>query len=212
MKRIPKAKSGFKRLNDDRLIVLGETVFNAMTANAYFSDPLLDLADFELILNDFNDKLTAARKRGSPQDTAMKNESRRDLEKALSELAFYVNKVADGTLSVLLSSGFEISQQINRLTPPELVRNLILRDGFLKEQMLLNFDAQPGARLYEYRITKERDEEGELVWGSGVHITTSSKNNLIESVKAGVVYYVSARAINTRGKGDWSEPVRWMAR
>ena len=212
MKRTPKAKSGFKRLNDDRLIVLAETVFNAMTDNEHFPDPQLDLEEFENILNDFSEKLTASRKRGSPQDTAMKNESRKELEKALADLAFYVNKVADGRLSILLSSGFEISQQVTRLNPPELVRNLVLKDGFLKEQMLLSFDAQSGVRLYEYRITQERDEEGNLIWGSRVHITTSSKNNLIEPVEAGTIYYVSARAINTRGKGDWSEPVSWMAR
>lgn len=212
MKRFKKANGGFKRKNDEELLALAKTVYAAMNGNVNFPDPTPEMEELELYMEDFSEKLAISNRRGSPFDTAIKNESREELEKVLAALAFYVNREANGTFSILLSSGFKISQSQKRATVPSKINGVILVDGRQTGQMLLRFNAQPNVRLYVYRYTQDRNEEGELQWDEQEFTTSSSRNNLIAPVRPGVTYYVSVRAINTAGTGDWSDPISWMAR
>lgn len=212
MRTKQKVNSGFARYSDENLVVLAKTVIEAMTNNANFDTPEPDLVDVEDVLRDYTEKLAAARKRGSPHDTAVKNQAREEVERVLVELAFYVNKVSQGNLPMMLSSGFEVSKYRSSVLSPDVVRGLILTDGRQQGQMVLSFDKLPNTRLYEYRYTIDKDELGDIDWGQEVLATSSSRNNLIEPVIPGQVYHVSVRAINTRGTGDWSNPISWMAR
>lgn len=212
MRQKQKVNSGFTRFSDERLVVLTQTVLEAMERNSNFINPEPDLEKVGYALESYVEKLAKARRRGSPYDTAIKNEARVELERILAELAFYVNKVSQNNLPVLLSSGFEVSRYRNSVLLPDIVRNLLLVDGNKKGQMRLSFEKQESARLYEYRYTKEKDAEGAPIWNKESEVTTSSMNNLIDSVVSGSVYYISVRAINTKGTGEWSEPVSWMVR
>lgn len=212
MRRFLRAKSGFVRMPDDKLLVLAHTVFTSVKDNSFFINPIPNLLEFEEILSNFKMKLARARYIRSPFDTAIKNEARRELEIVLKEVAFYVNKKAKGSLVILLSSGFEISHYRKRTNPPEKVVGLQLKDGRKAGQMVLSFRSQSNVRLYEYRCSTEIDKTGEVSWVDESHITTSSKNNLIAPVIPGQVYFLSVRAINTRGISDWCDPVTWMAR
>ena len=89
-------------------------------------------------MTDYEEKLSEARKRGSPYDTAAKNEAWKVLEDNLTELAFYVNKVAKGNLATMLSSGFPVSKYRNSVLSPDIVRNLIVTDGRHKGEMVLS--------------------------------------------------------------------------
>lgn len=101
-----KALIGFAKMRDDELVMSCRTIIGAMTANPKYPNPTPDLLDLESILEDFITKLAVSRKRGSPEDTALKNESRGPLIVALQQLGYDVNGVAQGHLSTLLSSGF----------------------------------------------------------------------------------------------------------
>lgn len=212
MKTIQKVNLGFTRFRDERLVVIGQTVIAAMDNNANFSEPTPTLEEFEEVFNEFAHKLAEARKRGSPYDTAAKNEARKVLEDKLAELAFYVNKVAKGNLATMLSSGFPVSKYRNSVLSPDIVRNLIVTDGRHKGEMVLSFDKLPSVLFYEYRYTSEKDEQGEVDWGEELILTTKSRNNLIKPVIPGETYYLSVRATNSKGAGDWSDTVSWMAR
>lgn len=212
MKKFQKAKGGFQRKNDQDLLVLSQTVHLAMTDNDNFPNPMPDLQELEVAMEDFTGKLAIANRRGSPYDTATKNESREELEKVLAALAFYVNRTADGVFSILLSSGFKLSQAQKRVAIPTKVRGVELLDGRQNGQMVLRFEPEDTARLYMYRYTQDKDESGDLLWEGEEFITSSSRNNVIAPVIPGETYYVMVRAINTMGAGDWSDSVSWMAR
>src|SRR5699024_406040 len=212
MRTKQKVNLGFTRFSDERLVVIGQTIIAAMDDNANFSEPTPALDEFEEVLNEFAHKLAEARKRGSPYDTAAKNEARKVLEDNLTELAFYVNKVAKGNLATMLSSGFPVSKYRNSLLSPDIVRNLIVTDGRHKGEMVLSFDKLPSVLFYECRDTSEKDEQGEVDWGEELIITTTSRNNLIKPVIPGETYYLSVRATNSKGTGDWSDTISWMAR
>lgn len=211
MKRVPKALSGFKRLSDEHFSTLASTVYNAMESNTYFAMPSPELEDVKDVIDEFNEKLSLARRKGSPYDTAVKNEARHELEKVLAELAFYVNKVAEGNLPVLLSSGFQVSGDSRMQYVPLRVEGVKLSDGRQSGQLVLRFDIQENIRLYEYCYAFERDEDLEHIW-SEVFKTSSSSGNLIAAAIPGQYYFVRVRAINTQGVGEWSEPISMMAR
>lgn len=212
MKKYQKANLGFQRITDENLLTLADTVIRAMTDNESFIDPNPSLEDVESTKEDFTEKLANARRKGSPYDTAIKNEVREKLEKILSQLAFYVNTTADGNIAVLLSSGFHISRYRSTILSPRKIEIVRLTDGRNSGQMVLSFERMERTRLYEYRVSDKKDEEGEIVWGEQIYITTTSQNNIIQPVTPGKLYYVSIRSINSRGAGDWSEPRSWMAR
>lgn len=211
MKRVPKARSGFQKLTDEQFSTLSSTIYNAMESNPYFEAPMPELMDVKTIIDKFKEKLAIARRKGSPYDTAVKNEARKELEKVLAELAFYINKMADGNLPMVLSSGFHVSSDHRTLYVPARVEGVRLGDGRQSGQLVLHFDIQENIRMYEYSYAFEKDGDKEHIW-SEILKTSSSQGNLIAATVPGQYYFVKVRAINSKGTGEWSEPVSIMAR
>jgi len=205
----PKALIGFSRMKDDELVVAANTILGAMTDNAHFPAPTPGLGDIQGLLDDFTAKLATARKRGSPEDTARKDEAKPLLADALQKLGYYVNTVAKGQLSTLLSSGFPTNATGSVGMIPSMVENVKLRDGRQSGQIRLDFASQQGVRVYEYRYRRSDDPEAK--W-SDRFTTTSSRANVIAPLDIGVFYEFQVRAINTHGTGDWSNTARILVR
>ncbi len=204
-----KALISFSRMKDDKLVVAANTIIGAMTNNPHYPQPSPELADIQLLLDDFTAKLAASRKRGSPEDTALKKESKEPLAEALQQLAYYVNSVAKGHLSTLLSSGFPTnSQGVSELVPMP-VEAVRLSDGRQSGQVRLDFDKQTGVKVYEYRYRIWEGLEDE--WSDRLS-TTSSRGNIIAPLEVGLRYEVQVRAVNTKGAGDWSQTVSILVR
>ncbi|HWV71475.1 MAG TPA: fibronectin type III domain-containing protein [Pseudosphingobacterium sp.] len=204
------ANTGFSKISDDALATLGVTVITAMTDNPHFETPVPALADVQLIVNDFRDKLANTRK-GSPLNTSEKNHSRQLLEGELKKLAFYVNTVANGALHVVLSSGFPVKQLRTSLDIPLFPERLRLLDTSQSGQLRFDFNAAKNAWEYEYTYTTLVDDNGIPQWGD-ILTTTSSRNNIIAPLEAGSICRVRVRSRNGKGVSDWSEPISRMAR
>lgn len=205
------ALGGFRRDSDEALLVKGKTVLLAMTENSNFPAPDPTLETVTEVLDDYEQKLSMAKRRGSPEDTALKNESRKATEQMLKRLAFYVTHTADGNLPKLLSSGFSISSLPQRDDVPPVVIGITLRDGKQKGQMRLDFEKNPSAKIYEYQVCQV-DEHGMPDDWSDVYITTSSKQHTIAPLTPYQRYGVRVRAVNGYGRSDWSEMVTHVVR
>lgn len=212
MKRFYKVKGGFTRMSDSSLLVHAHTVIQALRNNYFFTSLASQSIELEAATFHFENRLSHAGYKGSSLDTALKNESRKKLMRIMKELAFFVNKIAEGSLIILLSSGLKISYYRKRTNVPKTVVDLRLKDGYNAGQIVLSFQSQANVRLYEYKYSTEMNENGLVIWPGKKYITTSSRNNLIALVVPGQYYFISVRAINTRGISDWCEPVQWMAR
>lgn len=205
------ALGGFRRVSDETLLVRAKTVLQAMTDNPSFEDPDPTLEDVGVVVDDFDEKLAMANRRGSPMDTAIKNESRTALEAVLKRLAFYVTYTADGNLSQLLSSGFDISSLPQRDDVPDVVTSIRLSDGRQQGQMRLDFDKNNSAKIYEYQVCQV-DAHGLPDEWSESYITTSSKQNIIAPLVPYQRYGVKVQAVNGYGRSDWSEMVTHVVR
>ena len=204
------ALGGFSHVKDDELLVRSNTVLQAMTDNKHFPDPRPGLEVASKLLDRFQQLLSVARRKGSPQDTAAKNEAKSALISALQQLAFYVSKVAEGNLQMLLSSGFQLSSYPKAGDVPELVRSVVLRDGKQSGQMRLDFAKQTSILLYEYRFAME-EEMKEGLWSEPL-LTTSSRNNIMAPLTPFQRYFVQVRGVNGFGKSEWSEAVSHVIR
>lgn len=204
------AMTGFSKIPDDELATLGLTVITAMTANPNFETPVPALADVQLVVDDFHEKLSATRK-GSPLNTSEKNYSRQTVEGELKKLAFYVNTVADGELHIVLSSGFPARKLRSSLDIPAVPERLHLSDTQQSGQLRLAFDSVKHAWEYEYTYATEVGVNGEPLWGD-VLTTTDSRNNVIAPLEAGSICRVRVRSRNGKGLSDWSESISLMAR
>ncbi|SFS39585.1 fibronectin type III domain-containing protein [Sphingobacterium wenxiniae] len=202
-----KALIGFARMKDDELVVAANTIVGAMTDNPHFPTPSPSLEDVQDLLDDFSTKLAAARRRGSPEETALKNESREPLQLALQKLAYYVNGIAQGHLSTLLSSGFQTNSAGTIVQVPLKVERVRLSDGRQSGHVRLDFESQRKVLMYEYQYRMESESE----WSDRL-VTSSSKANIIAPLEVAQRYEVRVRAVNTHGVGDWSDTARILVR
>ncbi|SEM22059.1 hypothetical protein SAMN05216436_102270 [bacterium A37T11] len=205
------ARSGFKHMRDSDLLNLGGTVLAAMTANTNFTNPNPALTVLETALEDYRTKLEASSRRGSPLEVSLKNDSRDALLSVLKQLAFYVNTVANGSLSVILSSGFPSSSIAVKSQVPAIPERLKLADWLQSGQMVFSFDPVLEAWMYEYCYADQKDTDGNIVWPDPLS-TTKSRNNLLAPLNPGTIYYARVRSRNGNGVSDWSDPVSLMAR
>ncbi|NGM61953.1 fibronectin type III domain-containing protein [Sphingobacterium sp. SGG-5] len=209
MARKMKALIDFTRKKEDGLVVAANTIIGAMTDNPHYVTPMPALEDVQALVDDFSNKLIAARRRGSPEETALKDEAKPLLVDALHQLAYYVNLVAKGHLSTLLSSGFPVSSPDGPSTVPYAIEYVRLTDGYQSGQVRLDFAKQDGIRIYEYQYRNVTLTE--LEWSDRL-ATTSSRGNILAPLEPGQRYEVRVRAVNTQGAGDWSQIASIWAR
>ncbi len=206
------ALGGFTHIKDEELLSRASTILLAMAGSAFFPDPNPALVDVEALFDDFAAKLAVARKKGNPEETVVKNDSRQRLVVNLRQLALYVTTEAKGNLQALLSSGFELSGSPKSIIPPVLVRDVRLSDGRQSGQVRLDFEKQAQALLYEYRYAQEAATPQEMVWIEPSLVTTSCRNNILAPLVPLTRYYVQVRAVNALGKSEWSESVSHIGR
>src|SRR3546814_803343 len=101
----------YRRWSDDALATLAGRTVEFMTDNTNFAEPQPALADYTLLVTDYRQKLEIARNRGSQVEVTAKNNARRALLRAMKQLGFYVNMIADGDAHILASSGLILINQ-----------------------------------------------------------------------------------------------------
>ena len=205
----PRVLVGFPSMKDGELMIAASTIVAAMTDNVNFPNPSPDLSTITDLRDDYADRLAASSKRGAPEDFALKDESKAVLAEALQQLGHYINSVAKGQLSILLSSGFPTNGPDTPPQAPVMVGNVRLSDGRQSGQARLDFGKVRGVRIYEYQYRKA--DIPDEPWSERLP-TTSSRDNIIAPLIPATYYEVRVRAVNTHGIGDWSQSARILVR
>lgn len=198
-------------LKDDELNTLTGKVLDCLDGHTSFVDLPVDLADLEVQVSDFRKKWQIASGGGSRLEIAEKNDAKALVAISLRDLAFYVNKISNGSHSMLLSSGLLLEAEPKGSQVPDQLTGVGLVDGKQKGQMQIKFKPLKSASLYEYEIAKSLDANGEPEWNE-VFQTGSSQGNVYLAATPDVVYYMRARARNKKGIGDWSDVMSLRAR
>ena len=126
----------FYRYSDGMLESKTHSIISSMTGNAFFPTPVPTLTEVQAAASDYAAALVKAGT-GNRSDVADKNAKRETLTGLLRTLSTYVNLVANGDRTQLLSSGFEISKdrQPVSITKPE---NLKVENGLSSGQLIVS--------------------------------------------------------------------------
>jgi len=205
--------TSYIHMTDFELSTLGGRILKAMQDPinvTNFPEPTPDLESLGRSVNDFINKHEIASRRGSGVQIGEKNESRVLLLNDLRTLGQYINRTADGQISLLLATGFNLAARPSANLAPLTTERVNLRDGRYSGQLRVDFTPVRTAWEYEIQIG-EINTAGAIEWMETM-LTTSSRGNVLMDRVPGIRYAVRVRARNGKGYGDWSEPVSIMAR
>lgn len=193
----------FARVPDTDLDNFAQGVLNGMTDNPAYPSPPVAMAALQTAINDFTNRMAAA-KTGGPPDTAAKNNSRQTLLGMLRQLALYVQLNCNNDMQTLLSSGFQAMSTNRAQSPLEQPQSLVIKNG-TSGQLVASVSPVKNTSMYEGRAKAANGD-----WLPSV-FTGDSQHITFGGLTPGVVYTVQVRALGgSTGQSDWSDPSSHM--
>lgn len=201
----------YHKWDDYSLSSLAGKTLAAMKDNPLFPDPKPEMADYEVLVNDYRAKHEIAATRGSQLEKKARDNAREKVLDAMRQLAFYVNVTADGDGEILASSGFMLVPPPKSVNHPAVMVGMRLEDGRTSGEVKFGFTPQKNISEYEYCYSTTLDSANQPVWGD-ILSTSSSRSNYIIGLTPGEKVYFRVRARNNKGIGDWSERIYLIVR
>jgi len=146
-----KVNTSFNRGRDGDLVNDGYRVADSMTDNAYFSNPNPAVAELLKATKEYQQSLYDAAGRDQKL-VAIKDNKRAVLRALLSQLAEYVNSVANGNREVLLSSGFKLARNRDETDELKAIAALEVRTD-VPAQATISVKRVSGAKAYIHQYT-----------------------------------------------------------
>lgn len=196
-----KALVNFYRYSDGDFESKTHTIIANMTGNAYFPTPVPTIANVTTAAADYSNALIEA-KTGSRSAVAEKNSKREELVALLRSLAAYVNFAANGDMTKLLSSGFDISKTTVPvvITKPE---NLQVLNGANSGELEVLVNRVKGATAYLHEYTTD-DTAQTVNW---VSVASTSRRIVFSNLQPGSKYYCRVGAVGPKGQLVYSDAV-----
>ena len=176
-------------------------VVTKVTGNPLFPTLIISLADLNAALDKFEADILAARD-GGHLAVAVMHDSEIAIDKMFRALAHYVDMIADGDETIILSAGFQATKDL----APRVKSPLSAFDGDHSGSIKITYRAIDRAGSYIIQWSKDALPTTESGWEvlATVTQTTYMLNNLV----VGCYYYFRVAAVTPDGVTDFSEPVR----
>jgi hypothetical protein len=149
--KTPKISLSFSKYPDAGMLAKSQLILSKMSGNANFPDPVPGLGTVEDAIDSYNTALTAAMKLGT-DNVALKNAARLVLENVLRELGRWVMFIANGNITILLSSGYDLNKEPEPayITAPTVIT---VSNGINSGSLVAKTPRVPGANGYVHQIT-----------------------------------------------------------
>lgn len=188
-----RAKSSFFRTKDAHLAVQAKAILHGLEDETIFPSSSPTLPELKAAIADYENKLHKALG-GSLSQREAKRESKKRLAILLQQLAFYVNRIADGDLTILYRSGFPVFTGRKKGLSPDTPGLPVLKDSILSGEAILSFKPVGRDMIYECNVADHIDSSTkEPVWRE-MRYTTRLFKNIIKGYS--VSGSVSAPAIS----------------
>lgn len=175
-------------------------VISKMASNAYFPTPDVPLSD-AITAVDALETASIATKDGSRTAISVRDDAEEKVDKVFYKLADYVNRIADGEETIILSSGFEPSAQpAARLKAP-----LTVSAGSHSGSVKLVAKAVEKAASYSWQMAKDTLPTAEDSWIIIGQSTSASFEK--DGLTPGGKYFFRVAAITPTGITDYTDPV-----
>lgn len=181
-------------------LVFFTNILAKLTANPLFTSPDVPLSEVKIALDLFEAAIIAAADGGKTAKSAL-----RDAEKKVTvmfkNLAHYVDRIANGNETIILSSGFNMSKQ-----PVFSGKDVLtVSDGVHSGTAVLDASTFPRAASYVWKIAKgvlpDHENGFELI-----AVTTQSTFTIEGLIPATYCYFIVS-AVTPDGMTDFCAPV-----
>ena len=205
--------TAFVRLNEADFFTKAGVIVTALTANIHYPEPwaaqIITLAQLSAAYKNYQDCYQASLTHDTIKIT-LRNNARDALTTELKRLVPYLELVADGDLTILMSSGYDMRkdlgpQNLNNETLPS-PENFRVTQGIKSGCLDIHVAKLAGAGSYEVQLA-ETDPNIESNWR---HVLSSINGTHIslEGLTVGLIYWVRIRGINISGSGAWTAAIK----
>jgi len=181
-------------------IVFYRNVLAKMTGNANFPTPDVSLETAKTVLDEFEAAAVGA-KDGSRTQIALRNNKMAVVDDLFHSLALYVDRIANGDDTIILSSGFEVLEVSRTYSKPELG----VKSGDVTGNIKLAVKSIDGAKSYIWQFAKDTQPlngDGWMLAGYSTQ-TTYELSNLEHLGK----YWFRVAGITAKGLSNYTAPV-----
>jgi hypothetical protein len=192
-------KLGLKEMPVEVKIELGRRVIKEMTGNPNFISPSPALSEIKTATDSMEVSFNEAAA-GGMLDTATLHEKEEAWDKLMTALGNYVDNIARGSATIILSAGMETKKQGSPVGTPGKVYGVIatsVKSGELK----LSWNEVYGKLIYlgYIKIEGQGDEQYKLV------IKSSRRTATVTGLKSGTCYCIVIEAVGSAGTGALSD-------
>jgi len=203
-KNMAKVKFSLVNLSDNDVILKCVNLKTALTGNANFPNLPVGLPALGTLITTAQTKLTAADNAAAAAKlaTADKDTAIAALIAAAMQDVGYVDLTANGSESMILSAGLPVRAARVPQTVPAQVVNFSVTAGDNAGELDAHWDGMDNAKSFEVQISA--DPFTEATWKTADTVTNSKV--ALTGLTSGAKIWVRVRAINSKGKGPWSDP------
>lgn len=205
-----RAKAGFLRYADEKLVVAAGRIIQCMKDSDIFIQPNPPVSEIEEAYQAYYQTVIES-EGGSRSVKHAKRRCKERLSSLLQELAFYVNVVSDGNLMKLYSSGFPVLDRKRKGRAPDTPGSPFLTDGRKSGEIAFGFQPVGRDMLYDYCFATEVGDGNLPIWGEE-QTTSRSFKAYQDGFKPGQYIYFRVRARNKHGCSPWTPTIMFMVR
>lgn len=199
MKKV-KVLLDFIRLAVAEKIAFYRTILSCLTDNGTFPNPDVSLTD-AITAVDILENSSIAANDGSRTAISIMHDNEEKADNIFRTLAAYVDRIAAGDDTKILSSGFHISKQPVAIQKAPLTAD----DGANSGSVKLIAKAVDKAGAYIWQHAKDTMPETDSQWN---HSGTSTRSNYeLSGLAVASKYYFRVAAVTPDGTSDFSSPV-----
>jgi hypothetical protein len=206
-----RARLGFSRQPDGNVSTRGKAVYKGMKGSDKFPDPPVKLSDLKAAIDNFDQSIARALD-GGKTAFALKDKCRGILIKILLQLGHYVESVAEDSMAVFLSSGFEPAGKSGP-TGAIVPRILKVKQGKSGE-VYVSYEAfYRQVMFYELRYGPQGPGgEPPNPWMESLQSKQARRPALIQNLTPGTIYCFQVRVYkNDETFSDWSNTATKMS-
>jgi len=199
MKKL-KALLDFIQLSVVAKIAFYRSVLTHLTGNATFPNPDASLAEVKAAIDALETAYQATLD-GSRTAVSAMHDAEDKADALFRILVAYVNRIADGNETQILSAGFHVSKQSGSIQKPELDA----QNGDNSGSVWLVARAVDKAGAYIWQFAKDTLPTTDEGWTTAGHSTQSYLQ--LSGLTVGCKYYFRVVAITPIGQNDYTAPV-----
>jgi hypothetical protein len=190
----------YQYTRENKLVTTGQRVIEKMENNAVFPNPPAALGKLKEVLPEFQTALVKAQGRDKEM-VSIKNDKKAILRALLAELAEYVTTTCNGDRTLILSSGFDVTEERSSRPAPS-VETLEVELG-LPGEATTRIRNIGGAKAYVHQYTTEMPGPNTAWIGEG----SSHRYYTFRGLSSDKRYWFRVVAIGSNGQRAYSPVV-----